>query len=134
MILHNLSSGKRWLRRFQRFRQASDLTSKSKETQVNLLIYSMEEEADGILYSFGLSNNNRKKYNTVLNKFEDHFVKWRNLIYKIKYDMRRQEEGEPVDLFITSLSYQLAEHCNYRDLYDEMIRDRIVVGLWDSNL
>ena len=48
--------------------------------------------------------------------------------------MRRQEEGEPVDSFITSLSYPLAKHCNYGDLHNEMIWDRIVVGLWDSNL
>ena len=49
-------------------------------------------------------------------------------------NMHRQEEGEPVDSFITSLNYRLAEHCNYRDLHDEMIRDLIVVGLQDSNL
>ena len=42
----------------------------------------MREEADGILYSFGLRDNNRKKYNTVLNKSEAHFVKRRNPIYK----------------------------------------------------
>ena len=47
--------------------------------------------------------------------------------------MRRQE-GEPVDSFITSLSYRLAEHYNYCDLHDEMIQDQIVVGLRDSNL
>ena len=32
--------------------------------QVNTLIYSMGEEAEGILYLFGLSDDNRK-YNTV---------------------------------------------------------------------
>ena len=48
--------------------------------------------------------------------------------------MLRREEGEPVDSFITSLSYQLADHCNYRDLHDEMIGGQIVVGLRDSNL
>ena len=42
--------------------------------------------------------------------------------------MHRQEEGEPLDSFITSL-YWLAEYCNYRDLHDEMIQDRIVMGL-----
>ena len=35
--------------------------------------------------------------------------------------MRRQEEGELIDSFITSLSYWVAEHCNYRDLHDVMI-------------
>ena len=42
----------------------------------------MGEEADGILYLFGLSDNDRKKYNTVSNKFKVHFVKQRNPIYK----------------------------------------------------
>ena len=38
-----------------------------------------------------------------------------------------------MDQFITVL-YQLAEHCNYGGLRDEMIRDRIVVGLHDAKL
>ena len=48
--------------------------------------------------------------------------------------MHRQKEGEPVDSFIILFNYQLAEHCNYRDLHDEMIRYQIIVGLRDSNL
>ena len=47
-----------------------------------MFIYSMGEEVDSVLYSFGLSDNDRKKYNTVLNKSEDHFVKQRNPIYE----------------------------------------------------
>ena len=42
----------------------------------------MREEADSILYSFGLSDNDRKKNNTVSNKAIAHFVKPRNLIYE----------------------------------------------------
>ena len=42
----------------------------------------MREEADRILYSFGLSDDDRKKHNTVSNKFEVHFVKRRNPIYE----------------------------------------------------
>ena len=39
----------------------------------------MGEEADGILYSFGLiDDDHRKKYNTVSTKSEVHFVKQRN--------------------------------------------------------
>ena len=47
-----------------------------------MLIYSMREEADGILYSFGLNDDDRKKYNTVANKTEAHFVKQKNPIYE----------------------------------------------------
>ena len=52
------------------------------ETQANTLIYSMREEADSIFYSFGLSNDDRKKYSTVLKKYEAHSVKRRNPIYE----------------------------------------------------
>ena len=39
----------------------------------------MREEADGrILYSIGLSDDDRKEYNTVSNKSEAHFLKRRN--------------------------------------------------------
>ena len=43
-----------------------------------MLIYSMREEADGILYLFGLRDDDIK-YNTVSNKSKAHFVKRRNL-------------------------------------------------------
>ena len=50
-----------------------------------------------------------------------------------KFDFSRQEDGETVDTFVTAL-HALAEYCDYGTLKDEMIRDRIVVGLQDSKL
>ncbi|XP_034075852.1 uncharacterized protein K02A2.6-like [Gymnodraco acuticeps] len=47
--------------------------------------------------------------------------------------MRRQGEGELVDSFVTAL-YALAEHCSYGVLHDELIRDRLVVGLTEKRL
>lgn len=47
--------------------------------------------------------------------------------------MRKQGENEPVDSFGTAL-YSLAEHCKYGPLHDELIRDRLVVGLNDIRL
>ena len=71
---------------------------------------------------------------TVLAKFHEYFVKKRNVIFeRAKFNQRRQQEGESVDDFITSL-HSLSEYCNYGQLRDEMIQDRIVVGLRDSAL
>ena len=67
-------------------------------------------------------------------KFERHFVKKRNVIFeRAKFNQRKQEEGESVDDFVSAL-YCLSEHCQYGSLRDEMICDRIVVGLHDSSL
>lgn len=124
----------KWSRRFERFRIASGLVDKEESAQVNTLIYSVGDEADDILRSFTLSSEDSKKYATVKGKFDSHFVKRRNVIFeRAKFNMRRQQDGEPVDAFIMAL-YGLAKNCGYGDLHNEMIRDLIVVGIRDVAL
>eukprot|EP00731_Ephydatia_muelleri_P000002 Em0001g2a len=123
-----------WVRRFERFREASSLKEKEEEAQVSALIYMMGDKAEDILRSFGLKDEDKKKYKVVRDRYEAYFVKKRNVIYeRAKFNLRKQEDGEPVDDFVTSL-YSLAQYCNFGDLHDEMIRDRLVVGLRDANL
>jgi len=43
----------------------------------------------------------------------------------------KEPKDEPVDNFVTSL-HCLSEHCKYGNFHNEMICDKIVVGLWDS--
>jgi hypothetical protein len=114
------------------FREASRLSAKSEKSQVNTLIYI--NEADDILSCFGLEEDQKTKYNSVKEAFQNHFIKKRNPIYeRAKFNQRKQEEGESVDTFITAL-HTLAKHCEYGALQDQMIRDRLVVGLRDSVL
>ena len=94
----------------------------------------MGDEADDILGSFWLFEEEKKVCIMVLNKFESHFVKRRNIIFeRAKFNTRIQGSNEPVDAFITDL-YSLAEHCGHTNLHDEMIRDRLMVGLQDASL
>ena len=124
----------RWIRRFEHFRKVLGLEEKPEEAQVKTLIYFMGDEADEILHSFSMAEEDKKRFGLVRAKLESHFVKRRNIIYECaKFNMRRHDEGEPVDVFITAL-YTLAEHCGYGDLHDEMLRDRIVVELRDTTL
>ena len=89
----------------------------------------MGDNADDIFQSFELSADNQKVYKTVKEKFDSYFVKRRNVIYeRAVFNRRKQENEESVETFITAL-YSLAEHCNYGNLREEMIRDRIVVGV-----
>ena len=87
---------------------------------MNMLLYSMGDEADDILRSFKLSSD-KLKYDMVKAKFDQHFVKKRNVIF------------EPVDAFVTDL-FALAEHCSFCALHDELIRDRLVVRLLSARL
>lgn len=81
----------------------------------------MGDTADDIFQSFRLSEDDEKKYDRVKARFEEYFMKKKNVIYE---RAKLRLEGESVDSFITAL-YSLA---SYGELHDEMIRDRIVVG------
>jgi len=53
---------------------------------------------------------------------------------RARFNQRSHEEGESVDAFFFLALHGLAEYCNFRELHDEMIRDRIVVRLRDTTL
>ena len=94
----------------------------------------MGNEADDILRSFQMSEEDKRQYAKVKKKFDTRFDKRKNTIFeRAKFNSRKQEEGESVDDFITSL-YGLVEHCNYGALKDEMIRDQLVTGVRDASL
>ena len=94
----------------------------------------MGDDADNILTSLDLSAADKKKYKTVLAKLDKYFIPRRNVIFeRAEFNQRQQMEAETVDNFITDL-YNLAEYCEYGALRDEMIRDRLVVGLRDLKL
>ena len=122
----------KWIRRFDRFRKSSGLAEKPEPDQVNTLIYSMGDQAEDILLSFRLSEEEAKKYSTIVENFQQYFVKRKNVIYeRSKFNQRIQKLDETVDSFVTDL-YRLARTCNYDDLTNEMIRDRIMAGIRDG--
>ena len=96
------------------------------------MIYTMDDKADDILTFFGLSSDYHKKSSTMKERFDQHFIKKRNVIFKhAKINSQHQRKGETGDGFITDL-HCLAEHCAHGNLHNEMIHDRLVVGLLDD--
>ena len=124
----------RWSKRFEQFRMASGLDKDPEEKQVNTLLYCMGEEAEAILDSTKITADEKKDYNTVVEKFNDFFKVRRNVIFeRARFNRRNQQDGETVEEYIMDL-YKLAENCNYGNLKEEMIRDRLVVGISDRKL
>ncbi len=124
----------KWIRRFERFRQASRLYTEPETNQVNSLIYHMGDEAEDVMSSMNLDVAEARTYQTVLNKFRGHFVMSKNVIFeRAMFNKRVQEDGETADAYINSL-HILSEHCDYGELREDLIRDRIVVGIRDTGL
>ena len=79
----------KWIRRFERFRLASNLNASSEENQVNTLIYYMGDEADDILRGLTLTAIQESTYKGVRDVFQSFFVVKKNVIYeRAKFNMR----------------------------------------------
>jgi len=123
-----------WSRTFERYRSVSKLCFESDNIQVDTLILTMGPKAETILESFHLSDNNLKKYSRVVECFNNYFAQKNNIIFeRAKFNNRVQKENETVSDFITDL-FELSKTCKYGELRDELIRDRIVVGVLDGKL
>lgn len=130
----NPDSWTRWKRRFEQYRTASGLTGSPALRQVTTLLYCMGDEANDVLATTGITEEEKKVYDTVITKLDDYFKERRNVIFdRAKFNTRCQQPGESADHFIAAL-YTLAVDCNYGDLKEELIRDRIVVGVRDAKL
>ena len=70
----------------------------------------------------------------VIGKFDQYFKVRRNTIFeRAKFNRRSQKEGESVEQYITDL-YELAKFCEFGELKEEMLCDRVVVGIRDLAL
>lgn len=124
----------KWKRRFEQFRSASGLITEDEVRQVSTLLYCLGEEADDVLTSTNISDGDRKKYDPVMAKLDEFFKVRRNVIFeRARFNRRNQLEGESAEQYITAL-YSLVENCEYGNLRDEMLRDRLVVGIRDAAL
>ena len=125
----------RWKCRFEQYRCASGLDKEAEPRQVSALLYCMGKSAEDVLTSTGISDGDREKYTSVMNALETFFKVRRNVILeRAKFNRRNQMAGESAEQYITEL-YHLVETCDYNaDIVEEMLRDRLVVGMRDSVL
>ena len=94
----------------------------------------MGEGSDSVLSSTDITAEERKVYKTVMEKLDAFFKGRRNVIFeRATFNRRIQQQGETAEQFIMEL-YRLVEKCEYGDMKDEMIRDRLVVGISDTQI
>ena len=122
----------KWKRQFEQYRFASGLADETGARQASALLYCLGEGAEDVLDTTGISDRDKNKYEVVLAKFDAHFAVTKNVIFeRARFNKRKQEKGESIELFITDV-HQFAESCEFGTLKNELIRDRIVVGIQDT--
>lgn len=94
----------------------------------------MGPKAEEIFPTLPIPADKQESYADVLAAFEAFFIVKRNVVYeRAVFNRRSQREGESAAEFITAL-YALVETCDYGNLKEELLRDRIVVGVRDKKL
>ena len=72
----------KWKLRFEQYRHASGLVEKDEQRQVSTLLYCLGEEAEEVLNTTRISDDNRKKYQKIIREFDKYFRVKKNMIYE----------------------------------------------------
>ena len=126
---------KRFKRNWANYEIASRLKLESKELRTATMLTCIGQDALEIYDGLDFENDEqRNDIDVVLEKLEKFCIGATNEIYeRYTFNKREQQEGESIDTYVAALRL-LAKSCNYGELTDNLIRDRIVVGVLDNGL
>lgn len=132
-----------WIKRFQRFRQASGLDEKSAQRQIDTLIYIMGEEAEKVHTQLRIEkpteeevkNKPNELYDRTVQAFQEYFNPSSNTLhYSILLSNFVQQQGQSNEEFIREL-YELVTKCGFSaEVQQVMIRMRLLAGMCDKEL
>lgn len=124
---------KRWKMQFELFLKASGVQKEKGDVQASLLINLIGPEGFEIYETFKFEKESeRDDVKILMEKFDNYFgVKNNIILARYNFFKRNQEVAETINQYVTSLRI-LAKKCDFRDLENELIRDRVVCGIKSS--
>lgn len=113
---------------------ATGLNTKGNDILVATLLSVIGKECYQIYQHLPLTVEERKDPKIIIQKLKDYFLPQKNTIYeRYIFNSTIQETTEPFDTFLNRLRKNAAS-CEFGNLQDEMMRDRIVIGIRDNHL
>ena len=113
---------------------ATELNKKPKEVQAGALCSVMGMDCVKVMNSLTtLTASDKKDPEKILSALSDHFMPQKHLLFeRVKFGFANQAENESIDQYVVRLR-QLAESCEFENLCESLIRDRLVIGTRDSS-
>ena len=126
---------RKFFMQFEIYLVAKGKDEKPDKLKVNMLLNCAGPEAieeySHFVYNVGEEKEN---YADVCKKFKELCEGARNVIYeRLVFNQRNQKEGERIDNYVSELK-RLSLTCDFGDLRDSLIRDRIVGGVLSDEL
>ena len=126
-----------WRKWREEFELYASLSLKDEEDKAKLQLLKYLIGADGREIYSTLKIDKEEKdggLKDVLDAFDTYCrPKCNETVERFRFNVRKQEPGETIETFITDLK-TLAANCNYGEIADSLVRDRIVCGILDVHL
>ena len=124
----------KWRKAFETYYIAAEVSSKSPEVQVAILLHSAGTEAQEIHSQFVFAaEEDKKEVKKVLDHFDTYCKPRKNTVYeRYRFRCRDQVEDEAVDKWVKELK-TIASNCEFAD-EENMIRDQLVFGYRDQKV
>lgn len=125
-------------RKFQRnwniFAAAINLDAKTELVKVSTFLNAVGPDAVEVFDTFALNEVQRATCNDVIQAFQNFCTPRKNTVYeRYVFYQRNQREGETFDAFLIDIK-RLVRTCEFGQAENEMLRDRIVMGITDKKL
>lgn len=117
---------------YEIFSTAASLDAKDDKVKKATLLNALGPEALELFLTFNLPDETT--YKEIIAAFDKYCSPKQNVVFeRYKFYNRNQGHGEPFDNFFTDLK-KLVKFCEFGNQESSMIRDRIVLGVWDKSL
>ena len=122
---------RKWKQRWNLYSKASGAVEKDEETQCAIFLHMIGDDALEIYDTFTFTDEEKGKINALIGKFEEHCSPKKNITYERYKFNTCSQNGRPLDVFLVDLRSK-AKTCEFGELQNSLIRDRIVCGI-DNN-
>lgn len=125
---------KLWKQKFNNYLKATEADKKPEPQQIAIFLHVAGDDALEVYNTFTFSDEEKDKIKPVFEKFEAYCNPRKNLTFeRHKFFMCNQVPTETFDQFVTELRTKAAT-CEFGELRESLIKDRIVCGIADDSL
>ena len=119
-----------WKRKFQSYLLVSGLSEKDEKLQLAAFVKGLDSDALDVYNAVHFNDEaDRKSFKKTFELMENHYVGELNIVYeRFMFFQRSQGKDESFQSYLTAVQ-KLVGTCDFKDLRDDMIRDRIVCGI-----
>ena len=123
-----------WIRAFEFYETATELSTKSDGVRYATFLHVAGPAAQQIATTFAFTSGEVGKVSSLKKKFETYCQPKRNIaVLRYIFNTRNQKNEETFNKYLTELKAHVKD-CEFGDLEDDLLRDRIVCGIRDQTL